>query len=166
MRGGTSKGPFFRTRDLPSEVTERDEMLIRLMGAGQELEIDGIGGGNPLSSNVAMVETSESGETDVDYLFAQVGVINRVIDTAPNCGNMLVGVAPFAMERGLVAAKDPETVVRIRNVNLNPADLQRFANSAANESGPDRFAKRRQSLKPASIPSAVRMCTAIKRASA
>src|SRR6266436_2480489 len=94
MRGGTSQGPFFRTRDLPSEVTERDEMLIRLMGAGQELEIDGIGGGNPLSSKVAMVDTSESGEADVDYLFAQVGVINRVIDTAPNCGNMLVGVAP------------------------------------------------------------------------
>ena len=117
MRGGTSKGPFFRTGDLPSDPSERNAMLLQLMGSGQELEIDGVGGGNPLSSKVAMVDRSASGEADVDYLFAQVGVLDPLVDMAPNCGNMLVAVGPFAIERGLVPATHPETVVRIKNVN-------------------------------------------------
>ena len=117
MRGGTSKGPFFRTGDLPIDPFERNAVLLKLMGSGQELEIDGVGGGNPLSSKVAMVDRSAMTGVDVDYLFAQVDVLNPVVDTAPNCGNMLVAVGPFAIERGLVPATDPETVVRIRNVN-------------------------------------------------
>ncbi len=119
MRGGTSKGPFLRTRDLPSSPHDRDAILLAIVGSGHELEIDGVGGGHPLSSKVAMVDHSASDLADVDYLFAQVGVRERVVDTGPNCGNMLVAVGPFAIEAGLVPATDPETTVRIRNVNTN-----------------------------------------------
>jgi 2-methylaconitate cis-trans-isomerase PrpF len=92
---------------------------MAVMGSGHELEIDGVGGGNPLSSKVALVDRSATAEADVDYLFAQVGVAERFVDTSPNCGNMLVAVGPFAIETGLVAAVHPETTVRIRNVNTN-----------------------------------------------
>ncbi|MEI4488614.1 4-oxalomesaconate tautomerase [Frigidibacter sp. MR17.14] len=119
MRGGTSKGPFLRTRDLPSAPEDRDRVLLAIVGSGHDLEIDGVGGGHPLSSKVAMVDRSESGGADVDYLFAQVGVRERFVDTGPNCGNMLVAVGPFAIEAGLVQASDPETTVRIRNINTN-----------------------------------------------
>lgn len=119
MRGGTSKGPFLRTRDLPVKPQDRDAILLAIVGSGQELEIDGVGGGYPQSSKVAMVDHSASDLADVDYLFAQVGVRERIVDTGPNCGNMLVAVGPFAIETGLVRATDPETTVRIRNVNTN-----------------------------------------------
>ncbi len=119
MRGGSSKGPFLRTRDLPAEAAERDLLLLDMMGAGHELQIDGVGGSNPLSSKVAMVDVSSQVGVDVDYLFAQVGVEDRSVDTGPNCGNMLVGVAPFAVETGLVRATDPETCIRIRNLNTS-----------------------------------------------
>lgn len=119
MRGGTSKGPFLRTRDLPATPAERDAILLAIVGSGHELEIDGVGGGHPLSSKVAMVDCSASDLADVDYLFAQVGVRDRVVDTGPNCGNMLVAVGPFAIESGLVRATHPETTVRIRNVNTD-----------------------------------------------
>ncbi len=119
MRGGTSKGPFFRTNDLPADITLRDSFLLGVMGSGHELQIDGVGGGNPLSSKVAMVDLSPDLRADVDYLFAQVNVMEQIVDTGPNCGNMLVAVAPFAVERGLVPATIPETIVRIRNVNTD-----------------------------------------------
>ncbi|WNW09734.1 4-oxalomesaconate tautomerase [Pseudomonas sp. DTU_2021_1001937_2_SI_NGA_ILE_001] len=117
MRGGTSKGPFFLAKDLPSQPEERDEMLISLMGSGHELEIDGIGGGSPQTSKVAIISPSTHPEADVDYLFVQVMVNERRVDTAPNCGNMLCAVGPFAVEQGLVTADDGKTLVRIRNVN-------------------------------------------------
>ncbi|MDR6713759.1 2-methylaconitate cis-trans-isomerase PrpF [Pseudomonas hunanensis] len=119
MRGGTSKGPFFHAWDLPSNVVERDEMLINLMGSGHELEIDGIGGGSPQTSKVAIISPSLDAEADVDYLFVQVMVAQRRVDTAPNCGNMLCAVGPFAIEQGLVKANDGQTLVRIRNLNTN-----------------------------------------------
>jgi 2-methylaconitate cis-trans-isomerase PrpF len=117
MRGGTSRGPFFLASDLPADPNYRDAVLLSIMGAGHDLEIDGIGGGNPLTSKVAIVGPSTVPGADVDYLFAQVRVTERTVDTSPNCGNMLSAVAPFAIEAGLVRARDGITPVRIHNVN-------------------------------------------------
>ncbi|EMN1411157.1 4-oxalomesaconate tautomerase [Enterobacter cloacae] len=117
MRGGTSKGPVILASDLPAETEARDAVLLSLMGAGHELEIDGIGGGSPQTSKVAIVSPSDSPDADVDYLFAQVMVNERRVDTTPNCGNMLCAVGPFAIEKGLVKAQSPVTTVRIRNLN-------------------------------------------------
>lgn len=117
MRGGTSRGPFFLSSDLPSDPAARDAVLISAMGSGHPLEIDGIGGGNPLTSKVAIVSPSQRDDAQVDYLFAQVNVTKPQVDTAPNCGNMLAAVGPFAIEQGLVPASDPETRLTILNVN-------------------------------------------------
>lgn len=117
MRGGTSKGPVLLASDLPAKIEERDAVLLGLMGAGHELEIDGIGGGSPQTSKVAIVSPSDSPDADVDYLFVQVMVNERRVDTTPNCGNMLCAVGPFAIEKGLVKAQSPVTTVRIRNLN-------------------------------------------------
>lgn len=117
MRGGTSRGPFFLSSDLPRDTAARDAVLIAAMGSGHPLQIDGIGGGNPLTSKVAIVGPSRQPDTDIDYLFAQVNVEKALVDTAPNCGNMLAAVGPFAIEQGLIAATDPETRLTILNVN-------------------------------------------------
>jgi 2-methylaconitate cis-trans-isomerase PrpF len=117
MRGGTSKGPYFVASDLPIDPVERNDVLLSVMGSGHELEIDGIGGGHPVTSKVAIVSPSKMEGADVDYLFAQVKIRERVVDTSPNCGNMLAGVGPFAIEAGMVRARDGVTPVRIHNVN-------------------------------------------------
>ncbi len=117
MRGGTSKGPFFLNSDLPSDPRQRDELLLEMMGSGHPLEIDGLGGGNSLSSKVAIVGPSTRDGADVDYLFAQVKVLERAVDTGPNCGNMLSAVGAFAIEKGLISAQRGETTVRVHNVN-------------------------------------------------
>lgn len=117
MRGGTSRGPFFLSSDLPADRAARDAVLISAMGSGHPLQIDGIGGGNPLTSKVAIVGPSRQPDADIDYLFAQVNVEKALVDTAPNCGNMLAAVGPFAIEQGLIAAGDPETRLTILNVN-------------------------------------------------
>src|SRR5258708_9054852 len=117
MRGGTSGGPYFLACDLPADPAERDRVLIQVMGSGHELEIDGIGGGHPLTSKVAIVSPSKVPGADVDYLFAQVDVRERKVDTSPNCGNMLAGVGPFALEAGLVTAGPDTSTVHIYNVN-------------------------------------------------
>lgn len=117
MRGGTSRGPVFLSSDLPADPTARDALLIAVLGSGHPLQIDGIGGGNPLTSKVAIVGPASVPGADVDYLFAQVNVERALVDTAPNCGNMLAAVGPFAIERGLVAAGDPLTRLVIHNVN-------------------------------------------------
>ncbi|MDR0279104.1 MAG: 4-oxalomesaconate tautomerase [Paucimonas sp.] len=130
MRGGTSKGPVFHAWDLPSNVVERDEVLLNIMGSGHELEIDGIGGGSPQTSKVAIVSPSLHADADVDYLFVQVMVAQRRVDTAPNCGNMLCAVGPFAIEQGLVKAQEGHTLVRIRNLNTNT-----FVNSRVDTPG-------------------------------
>ena len=113
MRGGTSKGGFFLESDLPAEVDARDALLLRIMGSPDVRQIDGMGGADPLTSKVAVVRRSKRPGVDVDYLFLQVFVDRAVVTDAQNCGNMLAGVAPFAIERGLVAAQDGETVVRV-----------------------------------------------------
>ena len=117
MRGGTSKGPFFLASDLPSDVQLRDRVLLAVMGSPDARQIDGVGGGDPLTSKVAIVSRSARLGIDVDYLFAQVSVDRPLVDVTPNCGNMLAGVGPFAIERGLVASRDPVTPVKIHMVN-------------------------------------------------
>jgi len=127
MRGGTSRGAFLLAQDLPQEEKLRDEVLIKIMGSGNALEIDGIGGGNPLTSKVAIISRSNDPKADIDYLFAQVLVHEQRVDTTPNCGNMLSAVGAFAIEKGLINAATPTTRVRIRNVNTNTfieADIQ------------------------------------------
>src|SRR5262252_6643 len=117
MRGGTSRGPYFLASDLPSDPRERDRVLLCVMGSPHPLQVDGLGGANTLTSKVAIVSRSRNEGVDVDYLFAQVSVTDAFVDTKPNCGNMLAGVGPFAIETGLVQARDPETLVKIFNVN-------------------------------------------------
>lgn len=117
MRAGTSRGPFFLRDWLPKEELARDQALIGAIGASDLLQVDGVGGGSTLTSKVAIVSRSSQPDCDVDYLFAQVGVGQQSVDTRPNCGNMLSGVGPFAIEQGLVAANDGLTAVRVFNVN-------------------------------------------------
>lgn len=117
MRSGTSKGPFFLSSDLPSDEIIRDRVLLAVMGSPDRRQIDGLGGGDSLTSKVAIVGTSDRPDVDVEYLFAQVGVEENVVDTSPNCGNMLAGVGPFAILKGLVKATSPTTSIRIFNVN-------------------------------------------------
>ena len=109
MRGGTSSGPYPLASDLPADPAMRDRALAAVMGSGHELQVDGIGGGHPLTSKIAIVSRSPRPDAEIDYLFAQAGVTEAVIDASPNCGNMLAGVGPFAIEAGLVPATDPET---------------------------------------------------------
>ncbi|QKV17894.1 4-oxalomesaconate tautomerase [Oricola thermophila] len=113
MRGGTSKGGYFLAEDLPADTAERDAFLLRVMGSPDPRQIDGMGGGDPLTSKVAIVRKSERDGADVDYLFLQVFVDQAIVTDAQNCGNILAGVGPFAIERGLVAAQDGTTDVRI-----------------------------------------------------
>ncbi|QXX84678.1 4-oxalomesaconate tautomerase [Providencia sp. R33] len=117
MRGGTSKGVFLLADSLPTDIKQRDELILDIMGSGHPLQIDGIGGGSPQTSKVAIISRSEHPDADVDYLFAQVAITERIVDTAPNCGNMLCAVGPFALEKGLVPITDNVTTVRVRNVN-------------------------------------------------
>src|SRR4051812_3751855 len=117
MRAGTSRGPFFLREWLPQDDLARDQALIGAIGASDLLQVDGVGGGSTLTSKVAIVSRSSQPDCDVDYLFAQVGVGQQSVDTRPNCGNMLSGVGPFAIEQNLVAAVEGETTVRVFNVN-------------------------------------------------
>lgn len=117
MRGGTSKGPYFHLSDLPADPETRNRVLLAVMGSPDARQIDGIGGADWLTSKAAMVGPSSRDDADLDYLFAQVLIDRDYVDLAPNCGNMTSGVGPFAIEAGLIEATDPETVVRIFNVN-------------------------------------------------
>jgi 4-oxalomesaconate tautomerase len=117
MRGGTSKGAYFLAADLPSDVAARDSALLALLGSPDARQVDGIGGAHPLTSKVAIVSRSREPGCDIDFLFCQVGVDKPIVDTTPNCGNILAGVAPFAIERGLIRAGERETKVRVRTVN-------------------------------------------------
>jgi 4-oxalomesaconate tautomerase len=117
IRGGTSKGAYFLASDLPSSREERDALLLAIMGSPHPDQIDGIGGGHPLRSKVAIVAKSTEPGVDVDFLFAQVVVDKPLVDTSPNCGNILSGVGPFAIERGLVKAQESLTTVRVRTLN-------------------------------------------------
>jgi 4-oxalomesaconate tautomerase len=117
MRGGTSKGGYFLKEDLPADPARRDVFLLRVMGSPDPRQIDGMGGADPLTSKVAVVAKSAREGIDVDYLFLQVFVDQAIVTDAQNCGNVLAGVGPFAIERGLVAATGDETRVAIHMEN-------------------------------------------------
>jgi len=121
MRGGTSKGGYFLASDLPADTAERDAFLLGVMGSPDPRQIDGMGGADPLTSKVAVVKKSEREGIDVDYLFLQVFVDQAIVTDAQNCGNILAGIGPFAIERGLVAATGDETNVAIFMENTGQA---------------------------------------------
>ncbi len=113
MRGGTSKGGYFLKTDLPDDISARDAFLLRIMGSPDKVQIDGMGGADPLTSKVAIVSKSTRSGVDVDYLFLQVFVDQSIVTDAQNCGNILAGIGPFAIERKLVAATEDATKVTI-----------------------------------------------------
>ncbi|WP_345751602.1 4-oxalomesaconate tautomerase [Microbacterium rhizophilus] len=127
MRGGTSKGAYFLASDLPADEAERDDLLLRIMGTPDPRQIDGLGGAHPLTSKVAVVSPSADPDADVDYLFLQLGVDEAFVTDRQNCGNILAGIGPFAVERGLVLATGHRTSVRIRMVNTGSIATATFA---------------------------------------
>lgn len=127
MRGGTSKGAFFLADDLPTDADARDDLLLRIMGSPDDRQIDGVGGAHPLTSKVAVVRASERDDADVDYLFLQVSVDEPIVSDRQNCGNLLAGVGPFAVERGLVdVGGEIATSVRVYMVNTDSIATARF----------------------------------------
>lgn len=125
MRGGTSKGLYFHAKDLPQDRAARDRVLLAAMGSPDERQIDGMGGAHPLTSKVALVDRSGGDDADVDYLFLQVVVDAAEVRDNQNCGNILAGIGPFAIEQGLVAAGGDETAVRIHMVNTGSLAVAR-----------------------------------------
>ncbi|GAA0906428.1 4-oxalomesaconate tautomerase [Virgisporangium aurantiacum] len=121
LRGGSSKGAYFLAGDLPADPVDRDDLLLRVMGSPDERQVDGIGGGHPLTSKVAVVSPSTVDDADVDYLFLQVVPDRAIVTDAQTCGNLLAGVGPFAIERGLVPVTGDTSTVRIRIVNPAPS---------------------------------------------
>ncbi len=117
MRGGTSRGPFFLDSDLPTDVAQRDAVLLSVMGSPDVRQIDGMGGADPLTSKVGMVRRSRTAGVDLEFLFAQVSVKEALVDTTPNCGNMLAAVVPFGIETGLVQAAGDVTTLRVLTRN-------------------------------------------------
>src|SRR6188508_470007 len=113
MRGGTSKGLYFHERDLPRERELRDRVLLAAMGSPDVRQIDGVGGAHPLTSKIAVVSPSSVAQADVDYLFLQVVVDKAEVSDSQNCGNILAGVGPWAIDQGLVPITGETTPVRI-----------------------------------------------------
>jgi 4-oxalomesaconate tautomerase len=130
MRGGTSKGAYFLADDVPAEPATRDELMLRIMGSPDPTQIDGLGGAHPLTSKVAIVSRSVEPGVDIDYLFLQIGTDQATVSSAQTCGNLLAGVGPFAVERGLVDAGPECTTVRIRLVNTGDLATETFATPA------------------------------------
>ncbi|GLR65085.1 4-oxalomesaconate tautomerase [Marinospirillum insulare] len=119
MRGGTSKGPFFNAADLPSDTVLRDQVLLAAMGSPDRRQIDGVGGAHPLTSKVGVVSLSQREGIDLEFLFVQVVPDKPLVDTTPNCGNMLAAVVPFALETGLVQPQGEETTLRVLTLNTD-----------------------------------------------
>jgi 4-oxalomesaconate tautomerase len=141
IRGGTSKGAYFLSDDLPTDPAARDAFLLAVMGSPDKRQIDGLGGAHPLTSKVAIVSRSSEPGCDIDFLFAQVGIETAKVDTTPNCGNILAGIGPFAIARGLVTATGASTTVRVRTLNTGTiADLVlETADGQANADGDARI---------------------------
>ncbi len=117
MRGGTSRGPYLNRADLPDDLETLAQVLIAMVGSGHPLNIDGVGGGNAVTTKVAMLSRSDDDWADIDYFFAQVSVEDRTVDFKPTCGNILSGVGPAAIEMGLIKTENGETNVNIHAVN-------------------------------------------------
>lgn len=131
MRGGTSRGLYFRRSDLPEDLDKLAQVLISVLGSGHALNIDGIGGGAAVTNKVVMLSKGSDGWADVDYFFAQISVEGRTVDYKPTCGNMLSGVGPAAIEMGFVAAQDGETEVKIHSVNVGAKIVANVKTDAA-----------------------------------
>jgi 2-methylaconitate cis-trans-isomerase PrpF len=125
MRGGSSRGPYMNRADLPDDRDSLAEVLVAALGSGHPLNIDGIGGGNAVTTKVAMLSRSEDDWADIDYFFAQVSVEDRLVDFKPTCGNILTAVGPAALEMGLIGPGGAQTEVRIRAVNTGARILAR-----------------------------------------
>lgn len=130
MRGGTSRGPYLNRADLPEDRAALSEVLMAMVGSGHPLNIDGIGGGNAVTTKVAMLSKSDHDGADIDYFFAQVSVEDRSVDFKPTCGNILSGVGPAAIEMGLIAATGTETTVRIHAVNTGARVIAKVQTSS------------------------------------
>ncbi|KDP83221.1 PrpF protein [Cupriavidus sp. SK-3] len=139
MRGGTSRGPFFLARDLPAQSAARDRILLAAMGSPDPRQIDGLGGAHPLTSKVGIVGQGVPGESDLEFLFAQLQPDTDTVDTTPNCGNMLAAVLPFALECGLLKPRGDVTRARVltRNTGMvcditmqTPGGKPRYAGEA------------------------------------
>jgi 4-oxalomesaconate tautomerase len=126
IRGGTSKGLYVLASDLPADAATRDAVLLAAMGSPDPRQIDGMGGAHPLTSKVAVVSPSTHPEAEVDYLFLQVSVDRPEVSDSQNCGNLLAGVGPFAIERGLVPATGDATDVRIHMLNTKSLAVARI----------------------------------------
>lgn len=120
-RGGTSRGPFFKASDLPADTALRDRVLLAAMGSPDRRQIDGLGGANPLTSKVGIVRPGTRPGIDLDFLFAQVVVDKDIVDTTPNCGNMLAAVVPFALETGMVQPQGDTSTFRVLTLNTDMA---------------------------------------------
>lgn len=116
-RGGTSKGLYFNVEDLPEDRARRDAVLLAALGSPDARQIDGMGGAHPLTSKVAILSPPSRDDADVDYLFLQIFPDSGVVADQQNCGNILAGVGPCAIEGGRVTAQDGATPVRIHMVN-------------------------------------------------
>jgi 4-oxalomesaconate tautomerase len=119
MRGGTSRGPFFKATDLPADLPTRDKVLLSVMGSPDKRQIDGLGGAHPLTSKVGIVSRGSTPGVDLNFLFAQLQPDKDTVDTTPNCGNMLAAVVPFALETGLVRPKSDTTTLRVLTLNTD-----------------------------------------------
>jgi 4-oxalomesaconate tautomerase len=119
MRGGTSRGAFFKATDLPADIGTRDRVLLAVMGSPDKRQIDGLGGAHPLTSKVGIVSKSSRPGVDLEFLFAQLQPDKNTVDTTPNCGNMLAAVLPFALETGLVQAQGEHTTLRVLTLNTD-----------------------------------------------
>jgi len=117
FRGGSSKGLYFLASDLPKDESLRDRVLLAIMGGGDARQIDGLGGAHPLTSKIAIVSKSDRADIDIDYLFVQAVVGEDRVDVTPNCGNILAGTGPFAIESGMIKATGNETMVRVYMIN-------------------------------------------------
>ena len=125
MRGGSSRGPYFNRADLPDDRDQLADVLIAAVGSGHPLNIDGIGGGNAVTTKVAMLSKSDDDWADVDYFFAQVSVEDKLVDYKPTCGNILSGVGSAAVEMGLITPESDVTEIKIRAVNTGARVLAR-----------------------------------------
>ncbi|MBF4692129.1 PrpF domain-containing protein [Fusibacter ferrireducens] len=119
MRGGTSKGIFFRVEDMPKDKSHWNDFLLDVMGSPDARQIDGLGGANSLTSKVAIIGKSPLEGIDIDYTFAQVSIKNTTVDLRGNCGNILSAVGPYAVDKGLIENVQPITKVMVRNTNTN-----------------------------------------------
>ncbi len=116
IRGGSSKGLYFNAKDLPSNTEEKDRVLISAMcgrGPSDERQIDGLGGADPLTSKVGIISLSTRDDADLEYEFVQVLLGEDKTDRTQNCGNILAGVLPFALETGMLPIQGEITEYRI-----------------------------------------------------